>query len=170
MKQVLTFAIVFFLVAFMPQKKNKVIFFGDSITQAGVQPGVQSVIEGMSTNQLSSLAIRSTVQTFKQGHPIVSRDEEADGFYILLSGHLAVTIDGRVMSELSEGDTFGERGLVAGATYETDVTVVSVDAEVLFVSTRSFHDLLRRVPAIGWGIWETVAGRRDTGYRPVPAV
>ena len=39
MKQVLTFAIVFFLVAFMPQKKNKVIFFGDSITQAGVQPG-----------------------------------------------------------------------------------------------------------------------------------
>jgi len=39
MKQVLTFAIVFFLFAFMPQKKNKVIFFGDSITQAGVQPG-----------------------------------------------------------------------------------------------------------------------------------
>jgi len=143
---------------------------GRARLKAGVQPGVQSVIEGMSTNQLSSLAIRSTVQTFKQGHPIVSRDEEADGFYILLSGHLAVTIDGRVMSELSEGDTFGERGLVAGATYETDVTVVSVDAEVLFVSTRSFHDLLRRVPAIGWGIWETVAGRRDTGYRPVPAV
>jgi CRP-like cAMP-binding protein len=124
----------------------------------------------MSTNQLSSLAIRSTVQTFKQGHLIVSRDDDADGFYILLSGHLAVTIEGRLIAELSEGDTFGERGLLEGATHETDVTVASVDAEVLHVSTRSFHDLLRRVPAIGWGIWETVAGRRESGYRPVPAV
>jgi CRP-like cAMP-binding protein len=110
------------------------------------------------------------VQTFKQGHLIIARGDEADGFYILLSGHLAVTIEGRTVAELSEGDTFGERGLLEGATHETDVTVVSVDAEVLFVSTRSFHDLLRRVPAIGWGIWETVAGRRDSGYRPVPAV
>jgi lysophospholipase L1-like esterase len=39
MKKILSFAIVLLLVAFMPQKKTKVIFFGDSITQAGVQPG-----------------------------------------------------------------------------------------------------------------------------------
>jgi len=39
MKQFVLLAIVFGLFAFMPQKKNKVIFFGDSITQAGVQPG-----------------------------------------------------------------------------------------------------------------------------------
>src|SRR5258705_7830633 len=39
MKKVLSFAIVLVVVAFMPQKKNRVIFFGDSITQAGVQPG-----------------------------------------------------------------------------------------------------------------------------------
>ena len=39
MNKLLTLAIAFALFAFMPQKKNKVIFFGDSITQAGVQPG-----------------------------------------------------------------------------------------------------------------------------------
>ncbi len=39
MKKILSFAIVTLLVAFMPQKRLKVIFFGDSITQAGVQPG-----------------------------------------------------------------------------------------------------------------------------------
>jgi isoamyl acetate esterase len=39
MKQFLTIAFAISLLAFMPQKKNKVIFFGDSITQAGVQPG-----------------------------------------------------------------------------------------------------------------------------------
>jgi lysophospholipase L1-like esterase len=39
MKKFLSFAIVLSLVAFIPQKKNRVIFFGDSITQAGVQSG-----------------------------------------------------------------------------------------------------------------------------------
>lgn len=39
MKKILSFAFLLLLVAFMPQKKSRVIFFGDSITQAGVQPG-----------------------------------------------------------------------------------------------------------------------------------
>jgi lysophospholipase L1-like esterase len=39
MKKFLTVAFAVSLLAFMPQKKNKIIFFGDSITQAGVLPG-----------------------------------------------------------------------------------------------------------------------------------
>ncbi|MGC4036764.1 MAG: SGNH/GDSL hydrolase family protein [Chitinophagaceae bacterium] len=39
MKQFLFFAAAILSFAFMPQKKNRVIFFGDSITQAGVMPG-----------------------------------------------------------------------------------------------------------------------------------
>jgi MarR-like DNA-binding transcriptional regulator SgrR of sgrS sRNA len=43
---------------------------------------------------------------------------------------------------------------------------VSADAEVLFMSTRSFQHLLQTVPAFAWGIWETAAGRRDPIRRP----
>jgi MarR-like DNA-binding transcriptional regulator SgrR of sgrS sRNA len=43
---------------------------------------------------------------------------------------------------------------------------VSVDAEVLFMSTRSFQQLLHTVPAFAWGIWEPAAGRRDLIRRP----
>jgi len=43
---------------------------------------------------------------------------------------------------------------------------VSADAEVLFMSTRSFQHLLHTVPAFAWGIWETAAGRRDRTRRP----
>ncbi|MES1218565.1 MAG: GDSL-type esterase/lipase family protein [Bacteroidota bacterium] len=39
MKKLLLSVLAVSLFAFMPQKKNKVIFFGDSITQAGAQPG-----------------------------------------------------------------------------------------------------------------------------------
>ncbi len=108
--------------------------------QAGL--GVRSVIENMSASQLSSFAIFSKVQTFKQGHAIVVQGDEADGFYILLSGHLAVGLEDRIVGELSEGDVFGELGLLEGGIREANVTVVSADAEVLFMSTRSFQNLL----------------------------
>jgi CRP-like cAMP-binding protein len=134
--------------------------------KAALEPGARSVIEHMTASQLSSFAIFSQIKEFKQGHHILVEGDEVDGFYILLSGHLAVGTEGRFIGELSEGDAFGELGLLEGGTREATVTVVSADAEVVFMSTRSFQQLLLTVPAFAWGIWETAAGRRDLIRRP----
>jgi CRP-like cAMP-binding protein len=123
--------------------------------------GTRSVIESMSASQLASLAIFGTIQTFPQAHPIIVQGDEADGFYILLSGHLSVAREGnRVVGELGEGDVFGEGGLLEGGPRKATVKVVSADSEVLFMSTSSFQSLLKTVPAFAWGVWETI-GRRD---------
>ena len=134
--------------------------------KAALEPGARSLIEHMTSSQLSGFAIFSRIKEFKQGQHILVEGDEADGFYILLSGHLAVGTEGRFIGELSEGDVFGELGLLKGGTREASVTVVSADAEVLFMSTRSFQHLLHTVPAFAWGIWETAAGRRDLIRRP----
>jgi CRP-like cAMP-binding protein len=133
--------------------------------KAALDPGAWSVIEHMNAAQLSGFAIFSLVKEFKQGHHIFVEKDRADGFYVLLSGHLAVGTEGRFASELSEGDVFGEMGLVEGATRETSVTVVSADAEVLFMSRQSFQDLLHTMPAFAGGIWETGAGGRELTRR-----
>jgi isoamyl acetate esterase len=39
MNKILSVCLLILMTAFMPQKKTRVIFFGDSITQAGVSPG-----------------------------------------------------------------------------------------------------------------------------------
>lgn len=136
-------------------------------TQAARDPSTRSVIEDMTLGQLSSLAIFGKVETVRQGHLVTAAGDEADGFYILLSGHLAVALDGRAVGELSEGDVFGEMGLLGGGTREANVTVVSADADLLFMSSRSFQHLLRTVPAFAWGIREVAAGRRAVIRRPV---
>lgn len=52
MRKLFGFAILFALMAFIPAAKTKVIFFGDSITQAGVQPkGYISVVKELATNE-----------------------------------------------------------------------------------------------------------------------
>jgi CRP-like cAMP-binding protein len=134
--------------------------------KAALEPGARSVIEHMTSSQLSSFAIFSRIKEVQQGHHIFVEGDEADGFYILLSGHLAVGTEGRFIGELSEGDVFGEVGLLESGTREANVTVVSVDAEVLFMSTQSFQHLLRTVPAFAWGIWDTAGGRSDLIRRP----
>jgi CRP-like cAMP-binding protein/L-ascorbate metabolism protein UlaG (beta-lactamase superfamily) len=119
----------------------------------------RSVIETMRSNQLVAFAIFSDVKSFREGEPVIVEGDEADGFYVLLSGHLTVSVQGRTVGELSEGDVFGELGLLEGGKRGATITVVSADAEVLFMSMRNFQELLHAVPAFAWGIWET-AGRR----------
>jgi CRP-like cAMP-binding protein len=134
--------------------------------KAALEPGAKSVIESMTSGQLSGFAIFSRIKVFNQGQHIFVEGDKSDGFYILLTGHLAVVTGGHFISELSEGDVFGESGLLEGGSRESNVTVVSADAEVLFMSTQNFQHLVRTVPAFAWGSWEMPAGRRELMSRP----
>lgn len=129
--------------------------------KAAADPSTRlSIIATMTSTQLASFALFSTVSAFKEGQHVISEGAEADGFYILLSGHLAVSMDGQIIGELSEGDVFGETGLLEGDRRATTVSVVSADAEVLFMSTENFRDLLHAAPAFALAVRETaVPGR-----------
>ena len=121
----------------------------------------RSVIEEMTTSQLSAFAVFSEVKQFSHGMPVVLEGEVANGWYILLSGHLTVNINGNVVSELSEGDVFGEVGLIEGGKRTATIRVVSADAEVLSMSQQSFETLLQTVPAFSFGIRATAAQRQE---------
>ena len=125
--------------------------------KAMLDPGARSVIEPMTSSQLASLAIFGQIKAFNQGQRIFVERDEADGFYILLSGHLAVATGGRFISELSEGDVFGELRW-EGSRRESSITVMSADAEVLFMSKESFRHLLQTAPAFAWGFWRPRSG------------
>jgi CRP-like cAMP-binding protein len=124
--------------------------------------GRTTVLAAMSSSQLSSFALFSTVAAFNEGQPVIVEGTDADGFYVLLSGHLVATVKGRIVGELSEGDIFGEMGLLEGGRRAATVSAVSADAEVLFMSTENFRDLLYAVPAFALDVRETAAQRSLT--------
>lgn len=128
----------------------------------------RSVMTAMSTSQLASFALFSTVRTFKEGEAVIVEGDEADGFYILLSGYLIVAMDGRVVGEVAEGEIFGELGPLEGTRRTATVTTVSADAEVLFMKTGQFQDLLHAVPAFAAQVHETASHRvvRSHGHAP----
>ena len=122
---------------------------------------MRSVIEEMNASQLAAFAVFSTIKQLDQGMPIVIEGEEADGFYILLSGHLSVVMGGNKIGELSEGDVFGEVGLIDGGKRTATVAVMSADAEVLFMSHQNFQALLQTVPAFSFDIRAIAAQRQE---------
>jgi CRP-like cAMP-binding protein len=125
---------------------------------------IRSVLEEMKATQLSAFAVFSEVKRFDQGLPVMIEGEAADGFYILLSGHLAVITGGAVVGELSEGDVFGEMGLMEGGKRMATIEVVSADAEVLRMSQQNFDALLQTVPAFSFELRTMAAQRHERDH------
>lgn len=99
------------------------------------------------------------MKTFKEGESVILEGDEADGFYVLLSGYLGVAIDGRVVGEVTEGEIFGELAPLDGTRRTATVTTVSADAEVLFMKTSRFQELLHAVPSFSAQVRETASQR-----------
>jgi CRP-like cAMP-binding protein len=120
----------------------------------------RSVIEEMNSGQLSAFAVFSEVKRYQRWDAVVVEGEEADGLYILLSGHLHVAAGGKPIGELMEADVFGELGLLEARERMATIRVASADAEILFMSRQNFTTLLQKVPAFSFGI-RTVAAQRQ---------
>ena len=71
------------------------------------------------------------------------------------------------ISELSEGDVFGEPGLLEGSIREASVTVVSAVADVLYMSRENFQYLVHKVPAFAWGFWRPRPTPATCSARPI---
>ena len=123
-------------------------------------PGLRpSVVTGMNAGQLASFALFGTLKTFKDGEPIIIEGEEADGFYVLLSGHLLATVGGLVIGEVAEGEMFGEVAALDGRRRTATIATVSAEAEVLFMPMTAFQHLLHTVPSFALEV-RNIASRR----------
>jgi CRP-like cAMP-binding protein len=70
---------------------------------------------------------------FGPGEPVIRQGDQAEHFFVIESGQLAVMVDGQPRSSLGPGDAFGEIALMravqrtASVTAETDVRLWILD-------------------------------------------
>ncbi|MEJ7811631.1 MAG: peptidase domain-containing ABC transporter [Gemmatimonadaceae bacterium] len=93
-----------------------------------------------------------TPATYSFGTPIVREGEAGDAYYVLVSGRARIVKSGDNGEEISlnvlrPGDTFGEIGLLGGATRTVTVRA-SNDVEVLRLDKSVFDALVRSRPEI----------------------
>lgn len=100
------------------------------------------IFHGLTKRQQKRLADDSDVAEFMSGHSIVREGDAGDSFYVMLTGHAKVTMNGRFLRRLIPGDYFGEIALIDGGprtatvASETPVTLLILRRPVFMRAVR----------------------------------
>ena len=106
---------------------------------------MEEQIDGLLTTSDSALASRIVragrplkVHRIKAGHILVREGESGKAMFLLLDGHISVSVSGKVLAELGPGSVVGERAVVdAGLqTSSVPITVLVLQGPAFAVATR----------------------------------
>lgn len=87
----------------------------------------------LSAPQFREMVIESTLRTFDAGEMVFERNDYTDSFYSIVSGEVEIEIDATRRVRLSQGQFFGEMGLLSGR--RRNATVRASQANTLLVET-----------------------------------
>jgi CRP-like cAMP-binding protein len=95
---------------------------------------------------------------YSAGETIFSQGEPADRMYVVSSGSVAISIDGRVVETVGPGGMFGEMAVIereprsGTAVADTDTTLIGIDK-------RRFWFLVQETPYFAEIVMRVMAGR-----------
>ncbi len=100
------------------------------------------VFRSLDNDKLWDLTTMLKIREYEQNGVIMQRGEPASHLFILLSGRAAVVDDsGAIISELEEGEIFGEMSLLSGEPVTTTVTGITPTSLALLTSANFKHTL-----------------------------
>jgi len=110
------------------------------------------LFSGLEDREISELKAISTSKRYPKGALIFSEDEEAKGFFVVISGKVKVyklSLEGKeqILHIISPGETFAEAALFAGSTYPAFAESLA-QTQVLYFSKQGFLNLIRENPQI----------------------
>ena len=112
----------------------------------------------LSRRQLSRLARQTKVRQFRPGVEVLSQDTMSGvGFFIVVEGEAAVTVDAQEVARLGPGDYFGELALVTeDARMATVMAVTRLTCHV--IALWDFRKFAKQNPDVCWALLGHVAG------------
>lgn len=117
---------------------------------------------------LVPLARGSAVVALPRGEVIFHQGDPGDALYFIVSGVVALSMDGREIARLGESEVFGELSIF-DRELRTVTAAVAEDAEVLRVSAEDFHDALRDTAEIAEAVIKVLQRRLREADRQLVA-
>lgn len=106
------------------------------------------LFEGLSSEQLASLASRFDVEQFQPGHSPVKKGEHGYVFFVLADGSARVELDGEVLEHLGPGSVFGEMAFFAPNSRRSATVVPETPLRVFSLFGTDFRTMQLEYPQI----------------------
>jgi len=95
---------------------------------------------------------------FKAGETIFHEGEEGNELFIIRSGGVRISVDGRTLDELRENDLFGEMALVDNSPRAATATALT-DVELIPIGEKQFLFLVDETPYFALTVMRIMADR-----------
>jgi CRP-like cAMP-binding protein len=113
------------------------------------------LFSGLSDPELERVAGVFKERRFAAGETVIKQGSGAAAFFVIGSGEVAVTVDGREQRRMGPGEHFGEMALIDAGTRTATVTAVS-DLECSGVTFWDFQPLVEENGVIGWKLMQSL--------------
>jgi CRP/FNR family transcriptional regulator, dissimilatory nitrate respiration regulator len=108
------------------------------------------LFKGLPEKQIVEISKIALNRSFNRGQTVFSEGDEANGFYILVSGRIKIfklSSEGKeqILHIFESGEPFGEAALFAGETFPAYAETLE-ESEVIFFPRKAFMELIKRDP------------------------
>ena len=117
-----------------------------------------SLFRALSKKELETLGRSADTVSVPAGTALVEEGAAGREFFIVLSGEVSVTVGGKEVAVLKEGEWFGELAIIDPAPRDATVTALA-PCELLVIDARRFGPLLEEVPVLARKILVGLARR-----------
>jgi len=122
---------------------------------------IQRLVHGMQTAGDADLSIDSLLpfmsrRTFKAGHMLVRKGDEADRMFYLMRGNVEIQELGKIVGP---GTLIGEIGVFARNRTRTATVMCNTDCEVYELSEIKAKELYFQNPAFGYAVLQIIISR-----------
>jgi CRP-like cAMP-binding protein len=106
------------------------------------------LFSGLSKHELEEVAQLVDEVDVEAGRVLGREGDIAYEFFVIEEGTVAVEVDGKHVTDLGQGEWFGEIGLLA-ADRRTATVTAKTPMRLAVIFGPNFRDLTRRLPAVG---------------------
>jgi CRP/FNR family cyclic AMP-dependent transcriptional regulator len=117
-------------------------------------------LAGLSGRQLDQICGLMTQLVLREGSVLCRQGEYAREVFLVVDGHVAVSLSDRPISVVGRGAIVGEMALLEGLVRSATATALN-DVTVLVMSAGEFHSLLSDFPIVAANIEALAASRRE---------
>ncbi len=121
------------------------------------------LFQGLERRQYEDLAMILIDQVFKRGEDIFYEDDEATGFYTLISGRVKIfklSAEGKeqILHIFGPGEPFGEVAVFSGQRFPANAQALE-ESRVFFFPRQEFINLIRKDPSLALNMLAVLSQR-----------